>query len=114
MYRLWLPLLFTVGCGSKSLFVSNSDKERVDVKLTQARIDFDRDELEDAEKYASEAYAINPQSEQAATQLANIYLAQGKLSVIDIATRISTDLKPTDSSSTDSTQATDVLGTLGD
>ncbi len=110
MRYFWLVCFVFSGCGK--LLVSKADQERIDTKLQLARIDLDRDELEEAEKKAQEAYDLNPENLEAAQLLSNIYLAQGEVSLLDIAGRIATDLNtPTDQNNT---QAGDVFGSLSD
>jgi hypothetical protein len=116
-------LLFVVACGGSNglnpnaAFVTKQDKDRIDVLLARAKIEFDRAHLDKANSYASEAYNRNPHNQLAAQQFANIKLALAKLSLLDVASRISQDLKISDSSSSSSannTQALDVLGVLAD
>lgn len=120
MIRFFVPLLLLMACGGprsnpNTAFVTTQDKDRIDVLLTRAQVEFDRNKLDKAEEYASLAYSRNPSNQKAARKLASIYVSQGQLSILDIASRVSSDLKTSSSSSSASnTQALDVLGVLQD
>ena len=118
MIRSLLPLLILMACGGGTLnpnsaFITTHDKHRVDVLLQRAQVEYDRGNLASAENHAKEAYNINSNNKDAALQLANINIAKAKLSLLDIAGKISKRLT-VDSGTTSNTQAVDVLGVLGD
>ena len=125
MLRLLLPLLFILDCGSpNTAFVTSQDKQRIDVLLAGARIDFDRNKLSDAEQKATEAYNRNTHNQTAALQLANIYMSEGNASILEVAIQIASDLSTSTNTSTatgtststslKTVKATDVLGDLSD
>jgi len=113
MIRSLLPLFFLTACGfPNSLFVSDHDKESVAVLLTRAQVEYDRNKLDDAELYASKAYAKNPNNQAAAYLLASVYTSQADLAFLDIAEKIAENLNVSSGSSSSNTQVTDVLGVL--
>jgi hypothetical protein len=115
MKRSFVFFLTLLACGGNpnTLFVSKYDRNRIDVLITRAKIEEDRNNLTKAEEYALQAYTRNPNNQISARLLASIYIGQAQLSLLDIAGRISTDLK-TSTGSSKNTQALDVLGVLQD
>ena len=119
MIRFLFPFLLLLGCGGQNglnpnaAWVTDEDKARVDVLLARSKIEFDRNNLGKSEYYANKAYKQNTNNQEAAQQLGNIYIGKAHLALLDIASRISTDLN-TGESGASNTQALDVLGILAD
>ncbi len=118
MLRFLLPFCFVIySCGvnpnPNSVFVTEHDKNRIDVLLARAKVEQDRNKLPKAKFFALQAYNRNPNNTNAAELLASIYVSEAHLSLLSIASRIANDLNVTGSNATGASKNTKVLDVLG-
>jgi hypothetical protein len=87
-----LPLSLLWNCGANSsfnqIYVTKSDRNRLDVLIEMGERLYQRGELRQAEKLFNQAYGLNPQSERVVKNLAYVYLAQAELSLFQIIPKI--------------------------
>lgn len=85
-----LMVIGVTGCDTSitQLLVTEDQKDSVEQLLVESKYAFDKGNYDDALSAALKAYGINPNDEETAISLGNIYLAKGGLDGLTLAKRL--------------------------